>query len=161
MVGERELARDIVQETFIAAWRVAAYYEAPFGDPCDEEGARRWLFAVAYREAALVLRRQRHFVWQSLNQDGLDEVAVSPDIANGIVEAVALRSALSALSPVDTACFLFQAVQGFTTRESAVVLRLRPDAVRRRLSRSRQRLRTAYVGQQRSHASHTWRRRPR
>jgi RNA polymerase sigma-70 factor, ECF subfamily len=148
MVGERELARDIVQETFIAAWRVASGHNAPFGDPCDEEGARRWLFTVAYRQAALVLRRQRHIVWWPLDHDGVDDVAsASPDIANGVVEADALRSTLSALSPVDAACFLLQAVQGFSTREIATIIQVRPDAVRKRLSRARQRLRAAYIAQ--------------
>jgi RNA polymerase sigma-70 factor (ECF subfamily) len=146
MVGERELARDIVQEAFVAAWRVASQQRAPWGDPCDDEGARRWLFAVTYRQAARVLRRRRHFVWQSLDQDTLQDVAaLSPDVANGVVEADALRSALSALAPVDAACFLLQAVQGLTTREIAAIVHLRPDVVRKRLSRSRQRLRAAYA----------------
>lgn len=148
MVGERELARDIVQETFIAAWRVASGHKPPFGDPCDEEGARRWLFTVGYRQAALVLRRQRHIVWRPLDHDGVDDVAsTSPDIATGVVEGDALRSALSALSPGDAACFLLQAVQGFSTREIATIIQVRPDAVRKRLSRARQRLRAAYIAQ--------------
>jgi RNA polymerase sigma factor (sigma-70 family) len=103
MVGERELARDIVQETFIAAWRVACDRKAPFGDPCDEKGVRRWLFAVAYRQSALVLRRQRRIV-RPLDQDGVDDMAsASPDIATSVVEADALRAALSALRPLDAA----------------------------------------------------------
>jgi RNA polymerase sigma-70 factor, ECF subfamily len=148
MVGERELARDIVQETFVAAWRVASHHEAPFSDPCDSESARRWLFAVAYRQAALVLRKRRPIVWQSLDYGEPDDMTPeSPDVATRVVEADALRSALSTLSPVDAACFLLQAVHGFSTREIAGVVQLRPDVVRKRLSRSRQRLRDAYIAQ--------------
>lgn len=148
MVGDRELAHDIVQETFVAAWRVASHHEAPFGDPRDDDGIRRWLFAVAYRQAALALRKRRHGMWQSLDHVEPDDATqASPDIAIGVVEADALHSALSALAPVDAACFLLQAVHGFSTREIATVVHLRPDVVRKRLSRSRQRLRDVYLAQ--------------
>lgn len=155
MVGDRELAHDVIQETFVAAWRVASHHDAPFGDPDDEEGVRRWLFAVSYRQAALALRRQRHVVWLSLDAVEPDDMAPAiPDVATGVVEADALRSALCTLSPVDAACFLLQAVHGFSTREIATVVHLRPDVVRKRLSRSRQRLRDAYITQS-AHALNT------
>ena len=148
LVGERELARDIVQETFIAAWRAVLRQAAPFRDPYDEEGTRRWLFAVTYRQAALALRRQRRFMWQSLDHDGPDEAAVAtPDIAQRVAEADALRSALNTLSPVDAACFLLQAVHGFSTEEIAAIVHARSGAVRKRLSRARQHLRAAYATQ--------------
>jgi RNA polymerase sigma-70 factor, ECF subfamily len=148
LVGERELARDVVQETFVAAWRAAVRQQAPFREPCDEVGTRRWLFAVTYRQAALALRRQRCFVWQSLDHDGANEATVAtPDIALHVAEADALRSALNTLNPADAACFLLQAVHGFSTQEIAAVVHLRSGAVRKRLSRARQRLRAAYVTQ--------------
>jgi DNA-directed RNA polymerase specialized sigma24 family protein len=85
-------------------------------------------------------------MWQSLDQGALEDVASpSPDVASTVVEADTLRAALSALEPVDAACFLLQAVQGLTTREIAGIVHLRPDLVRKRLSRTRQSLRAAYV----------------
>ncbi|HEV2457051.1 MAG TPA: RNA polymerase sigma factor [Ktedonobacterales bacterium] len=189
LVGERELARDVVQETFVAAWRAAVRQEAPFRDPCDvddqrsavppsrfaertprviprgaEEGARRWLYAVTYRQAALALRRQRRFVWQSLDHDGADEAGeatvATPDIALHVAEADALRSALNTLNPEDAACFLLQVVHGFSTQEIAAVVHVRPGAVRKRLSRARQRLRAA-IAAQLANASNTTEGRPR
>jgi RNA polymerase sigma-70 factor (ECF subfamily) len=146
VVSERELARDVVQETFVAAWRTAAHQAAPFCDPFDEEGMRRWLFAVTYRQAALALRRQRRFAWQSLDHHGPDEaLEATRDIAERAAEADALRSALGTLNPVDAACFLLQAVHGFSTEEIAAVVQVRSGTVRKRLSRARQRLRAAYV----------------
>jgi RNA polymerase sigma factor (sigma-70 family) len=71
----------------------------------------------------------------------------TPDIALHIAEADALRSALNTLNPADAACFLLQAVHGFSTQEIAAVVRVRSGAVRKRLSRARQRLRAAYVTQ--------------
>lgn len=148
VVGERELARDIVQDTFVAAWRATICQAAPFCDPADQEGTRRWLFAVTYRQAALALRRQRRFVWHSLDHDGPDEaLGTTPDIAQRTAEADALRSALHTLNPVDAACFLLQAVHGFSTEEIATLVHVRSGAVRKRLSRARQRLRAAYTMQ--------------
>jgi RNA polymerase sigma-70 factor (ECF subfamily) len=151
MVGERELARDIVQDTFVAAWRAALRQDPPFHDPCVEEGTRRWLFAVTYRQAALALRRQHRFVWHSLDDDGLDEaigaLGAAPDIAQRVAEVDALRSALHTLSAVDAACFLLQTVHGFSTQEIAAVVHVRSGAVRKRLSRARQRLRAVYAAQ--------------
>jgi RNA polymerase sigma-70 factor, ECF subfamily len=148
MVGERELARDIVQETFVAAWRAALCQDAPFRNLCVDESTRRWLFVVTYRQAALALRRQHRFVWQSLDHDGPDEsIGMAPDIAQRVVEADALRSALNTLSSVDAACFLLQTVHGFSTEEIAAVVHMRSGAVRKRLSRARQRLRAAYAAQ--------------
>ena len=74
-------------------------------------------------------------------------MAATPDIAQHIAEAEALRSALNTLKPVDAACFLLQAVHGFSTEEIAAVVHVRPGAVRKRLSRARQRLRAAYATQ--------------
>lgn len=157
MVGERELARDIVQDTFVAAWRVAVRQDPPFRDPCVDEGTRRWLFAVTYRQAALALRRQHRFVWHSLDDDGpgdalgapgaLEALGAAPDIAQRVAEADALHSALNTLSAVDAACFVLQTVHGFSTEEIAAVVHMRSGAVRKRLSRARQRLRAVYAMQ--------------
>jgi len=146
MVGERELARDIVQEAFVAAWPVAARHGKPFGERGDDGEARRWLFAVTYRQAALAIRRRRHVAWQSLDGGDVDDLLPpTPDFADGVAEAEALRAALRTLGSVDAACFLLQAVQGFSTDEIAAIVHLRPTAVRKRLSRARQRLRAAYT----------------
>jgi RNA polymerase sigma-70 factor (ECF subfamily) len=100
---------------------------------------------VTFRQAALALRRRRHVAWESLDSDEADAVLPpSPDIAGRVVEMDALRTALRTLGPADAACFLLQAVQGFTTGEIAEIVGLRPTAVRKRLSRARQRLRAAY-----------------
>jgi RNA polymerase sigma-70 factor (ECF subfamily) len=128
LLREREQARDVVQDTFVAAWHTAKRRTAPFGDPWDEEGIRRWLFAVTYRQAALLSCRGRRITWQSLDAD-------------------TLGAALQALSAEDAACVLLQAVQGFSTEEIAGIVKLRPDAARKRLSRALQRLRAAYAAQ--------------
>src|SRR5262245_4326755 len=53
LVGEPQLARDLTQDTFVAAWRVAKRVAPPFTDLTDEIGIRRWLFTIACRHAAM------------------------------------------------------------------------------------------------------------
>jgi len=59
LVGDDEAARDLVQETFIAAWQVAQRAAPPFdGAARGDDEARRWLFHVAYNRAVSVHRRR-------------------------------------------------------------------------------------------------------
>ncbi len=46
LVGEPELARDIVQDAFLDAWRAASRGEPPFDPASAEIAIRRWLFTV-------------------------------------------------------------------------------------------------------------------
>ena len=52
---------------------------------------------------------------------------------------------LRSVEPDDAACVLLQVVHGFSTAEIATILAIRPDTVRKRLSRTKRRLRDAYL----------------
>lgn len=150
LVGEPELARDIVQDAFVDAWRAAIAQAPPFAPPADETGMRRWLFTVTYRHALKVRARRKIVAWESLDVASAAP-RVLPDVSarfeDRVAEAEALRAALATLDPQDTACFLLQAVYGFSTAEIATIVGLLPDAARKRLSRAKQRLRAAYDAQ--------------
>jgi RNA polymerase sigma-70 factor (ECF subfamily) len=150
LVGEPELARDITQDAFMDAWRAATQHERPFDGANDETGIRRWLFTVTYRHAAKALRRRGLIAWESLDAERPHEsgaLAETPRFEDQIAEAEALRAALLTLGPQDAACFLLQVAYGFSTAEIAAIVDLHPDAVRKRLSRAKQRLRAAYCEQ--------------
>jgi len=150
LVGEAELARDLVQDAFLDAWRGVARGEAPFDAASDEIAIRRWLFTVVYRAAAKVHRRRRLIAWESLDADPLAGGPHLPPqgaFEDRVAEAAALQAALRTLDPQDAACFLLQAVYGFSTAEIAAIVGAQPDALRKRLSRAKQRLRAAYTGQ--------------
>jgi DNA-directed RNA polymerase specialized sigma24 family protein len=67
LVGEFELARDIVQDAFVDAWRAAAARTPPFAQLDDEAGMRRWLYTVTYRHALKARTRRRIVVWEPLD----------------------------------------------------------------------------------------------
>ncbi len=148
LVGDDELARDITQDTFVDAWRAASRDIAPFNAPDDLTGIRRWLFTVSYRHAIKHLRRRKSITWESLDAREI----ITPDVLrahvrfeDALAEAEALRMALRSVEPEDAACVLLQVIHGFSTAEIAGILAIRADTVRKRLSRTKQRLRDAYL----------------
>lgn len=151
LVGDDELARDIAQDTFVDAWRAANRYSAPFDAPDapdDLTGIRRWLFTVAYRHAIKHLRRRKTIAWQSLDAGESLSPAIlraTDRFEDALAEADVLRMALRSVEPEDAACVLLQVVHGFSTAEIAAILAIRADTVRKRLSRTKQRLRDAYL----------------
>lgn len=148
LVGDDELARDIAQDTFVDAWRAARQNAPPFDAPDDLTGIRRWLFTVAYRHAIKHLRRRKSIAWESLDARESQSPAIlrAPDhFEDALAEAEALRMTLRSVEPDDAACVLLQVVHGFSTAEIATILAIRPDTVRKRLSRTKQRLRDTYL----------------
>lgn len=150
LVGEPELARDIVQDVFVDAWRAVKAGTPPFAGDLDEAGIRKWLFHVAYCRAAAIMRRRHIIAWESL--DTSDDEGASgaqwPDpvpFEDRVAEAELLHEALLSLGPRDAACFILSAVQGFTSAEIAQIVEIAPEAARKRLTRAKQRLRAAYM----------------
>jgi RNA polymerase sigma-70 factor (ECF subfamily) len=146
LVGETEVARDVVQDVFVDAWKVAKQGAPPFTADGDELGRRRWLFRVAYRHAAAVWRRRRVIAWETLDLEHLPNPVPFED---RIAEAELLRAALLSIEPQDAACFLLNVVHGFTANEMAEILTIAPEAAKKRLSRAKQRLRAAYFAHER------------
>ena len=146
LVGDWELARDITQDTFVAAWRSMVRNSPPFDTLDDVAGIRRWLFTVAYRQAIKHLRRRRVIAWEPLDDSVSTETVlqVRPSFEDAVADAETLRLALLSVGPEDAACFLLQAAHGFSAAEVAAILDIRTDTLRKRFSRTRQRLRDTY-----------------
>ena len=153
LVGDWELARDITQDTFVAAWRSLVRNTPPFDTLDDLAGIRRWLFTVAYRQAIKHLRRRRIIAWETLDDSITVDASLDakPSFEDAVADAETLRLALRSVGPEDAACFLLQAAHGFSAAEVAAILDIRTDTLRKRLSRARQRLREAWNAQQQSH----------
>ncbi|HEU4785066.1 MAG TPA: sigma-70 family RNA polymerase sigma factor [Ktedonobacterales bacterium] len=149
LVGDWEQARDITQDTFVAAWRSLVRNAPPFDTLDDMPGIRRWLFTVAYRQAIKHLRRRRVIAWEPLD-DSVSTASMlqaKPSFEDAVADAETLRLALLSVGPEDAACFLLQAAHGFSAAEVAAILDIRTDTLRKRFSRARQRLRDAYNAQ--------------
>jgi RNA polymerase sigma factor (sigma-70 family) len=163
-VASPEAAAEIVAETFLTLWR--RLDDAPAG-----EGLRPWTYGIARRVIANHLRgeRRRTALNDRLVTDFARVVQQLPDPADSVTDRSQLRTALAQLSERDQELLRLVAWEGLTNDEIAVVLDVRPAAVRLRLHRARRRLASALdamtdvkhpaadgqVTEQREHAGHS------
>jgi RNA polymerase sigma-70 factor (ECF subfamily) len=89
VLGDRELAADAMQETFVRAWRAAGRF-----DPSRELGP--WLFTIARRVAIDTWRSRRRISPQPIEDDAV--VAPPPEL-DSIWEAYQVRAAVDRLPP--------------------------------------------------------------
>lgn len=151
LVHDPELARDLLQDTLIAAWNAAQQGAPPLVADGDEGGIRRWLYRVAYRRAVDVLRRRRLIHWESLHdlleREELPEDAIADSFEELVAENEAMERALAMLTPEDSACLLLMVVQGFTAQEAAHIIGSTAPAMGKRVGRAKRRLLAAYLAQ--------------
>lgn len=151
LIHDEEQARDIVQDVFVDAWKLARQGSPPFTGAADnDDGVRRWLFHVAYRRAVSAYRRRKIIDWQPLEpamETLLPWDGEPQPFDDQIVEREVLRDALKQLSIEDAACVLLHAVRGLTSTEIAEILDISVAAAKKRLTRARQRLRASYFDQ--------------
>jgi RNA polymerase sigma-70 factor (ECF subfamily) len=129
MVGDRWLADELLQETFLTAVR-----ERQRLDSVARPEA--WLFAIA-RNRALHALRSRARAARALTRLLRERPRSEPDPA----EAVAVRDFLRRhLTPHDRALLVLRYVHGFQSRELAGMVGRTPEAIRQELSRARRTL---------------------
>lgn len=148
-VHDPELARDLLQDVFCAAWDAAQRGTPPFNQG-DEIAMRRWLYRIAYRRAIDVYRRKRVIRWESLDKLNTGEpldLAVSTSFEDAIAESEAMSHALALLHVEDVASLLLTVVHNFTIQEAAVIVGCSPAAMGKRIWRAKQRLLSAYLAQ--------------
>jgi RNA polymerase sigma-70 factor (ECF subfamily) len=136
ILGDRHLAEDVVQETFIKVIQSLATYrgEGPIGG---------WIYRIGYREAIAVSRKRRETVMDP------DSATFTNLLAPQSVEASVLQSELVAqldraifeLSEPVRAAFTLRDIQGLSTKEVAEILDVSESAVKMRLARAREALR--------------------
>lgn len=137
-----ELAADLAQETFEAAFR-------GLDRLTDDDWFAPWLYAIArnrWRQAAR-RRRLRRFVsldWLSARETGGAVLARADDVAVKVVERDTIQRALAALRPEQREALLLWQLWGFDCREVAALLRITPAAARQRLARAKARFRAQY-----------------
>lgn len=131
LVGDRELASDLVQETFLRAYRAI--------DRLADPGLlRSWLYRIAHNQAYSALRRRRLISWLPL----LGQHAPAPD--RDALEAARVEAALAQVPMQQRAPLLLHLVAGFSYAEVADLLGISEGSVRMRISRGRAAFRAAY-----------------
>lgn len=127
-------AEDLVQETFLRAWRSLDSLR-------DEKAAKGWLLTILRREHA---RQYERHVPERDHEVDPDDLAGGSDSATA--EITALRRAIAGLAEEYREPLLLQNLAGYSCAEIAQLLGLSPGAVMTRLFRARQKLRAALEG---------------
>ena len=154
MVNNPQDAEDILQETFIKAYRHLEKFDG-------RSSLSTWLYRIATNEALMFLRRQKPepvSVDQTLDtSEGeveplqiIDWSSLPEEELMSAEAQVYLDKAVEKLSPSLRVVFVLRDIQSLSTRETAEVLNISETAVKTRLSRARLQLReelTSYYGE--------------
>jgi RNA polymerase sigma-70 factor, ECF subfamily len=132
MVGDSELALDLTQEVFLAAFRTLQR------DP-ERPLTAGWLYKTATNGAISHLRRKKIVRMLPLDRDGDDH---SWRIDERSAASVDLQAALAKLPPEQSAAILLTSYAGYSSSEAAAILGTTSDAVRQRVCRAMKILRS-------------------
>lgn len=132
-------AEDVLQETFLAAWRGAAGFQG-------RAAARTWLLTIARNQA--FHHREREGRLPGNDGEDLPELGAAAGWGAESPEAGALRAerraclarALDALAPEDREVLVLRDLEELTGEEAAAALGLSLPAMKSRLHRARLRL---------------------
>ena len=133
----RALAEDLVQETYLRAWR-------SLDDLRETSAAKAWLITILRREHARLYERK------ALPVDSLDEPSTAlPELETTVrapeheSEDAIVRRAMSRLDPKYREPLLLQVLGGMSCEEIAGELGITAQAVMTQLFRARQKLKLA------------------
>ncbi|KHT56708.1 RNA polymerase sigma factor [Alteromonas marina] len=129
LIKDQSIAEDVVQETFLRAWRSLDALN-------DEKAAKSWLITILRRENA------RRFERKQFDTVDIDDVHIQDDTqqADGDLRDRELRRLLGGLSVEYREPLILQLIFGFSGEEIANQLGLNKNTVMTRLFRARNQL---------------------
>lgn len=134
-------ADDVLQDTFLAAWRGAGTYRG-------DGSARAWLFSVARNAVRHSVRRRVGEPDHFAPLEAIDSLEAIAEAAGWGSESESrerdtadlVRTALARLAPADREILVLRDVEGLTGEETAEALSLSLAGMKSRLHRARLRL---------------------
>jgi RNA polymerase sigma-70 factor (ECF subfamily) len=138
LAGNPDVAEDLLQETFVEAWR-------SIEKQTHAGAARGWLFQILRHRYSHYLRDTRsHRQTRSLGEGQDDQPADSlPLPLKRLADRDDMQSALASLNPLIRQTLLMVFVEGLTCRETAEALKIPIGTVLSRLDSARRSLRQA------------------
>src|SRR5258708_32591519 len=102
MVGSKEDAEEIAQESFTRAWIHLPSLR-------EEQYFHTWLYRIAINEAKARLRRDRRYRWLYFEEHGQlhpSEQMSTAEIEDRVLDTILMKRALEYVSPMYRACLL-------------------------------------------------------
>lgn len=128
------LAEDLVQETFLRAWRSLDSLQ-------KDEAAKAWLFTILRRENARLYERYRPELVDIESQSLAEAKEEEPERK---MEQELLHQAINRLDADYRDPLLLQVIGGFSGKEIAAILDLNSNTVMTRLFRARSKLKQQF-----------------
>lgn len=128
------LAEDLVQETFLRAWRSLESLQ-------NDKAAKAWLFTILRRENARLYERYRP---ELVDIEGQAIAERSDNEPDHTMDRELLHNAINRLEREYREPLLLQVVGGFSGKEIAEILDLNNNTVMTRLFRARSKLKTEF-----------------
>jgi RNA polymerase sigma-70 factor (ECF subfamily) len=134
LTHDKQVAEDLVQETFLRAWRALDSLK-------DEKAAKSWLITILRRENARRFERKRFDMGEYEEGSITDTVSTS---AEQEIENHWLRERIADMPEEYREPLVLQVIGGFSGEEIANLLGLNKNTVMTRLFRARNQLKDAF-----------------
>lgn len=128
LTGNQTLASELVQETYLSAWKSIDSLK-------DPERMRAWMFSILRNQYTKLLRKEKRSV-QTLEH--LNDVSKPKTIKNDVTDRV--QAAVATLDDKHKLPVLLVSLEGMTVDEAAKVMDVPRGTVLSRLHRGRQKL---------------------
>jgi len=138
LVGDREVALDLAQDTFVQVYK-------EIDKTSGEFALDAWIYRIATNYGLRYLQRKRlkQFVRLEDHESYDESLAVAgPEDQTEI--RMLIEQALGTLKPVDAAVLQLHFGNGFTYEEIGTVLQMSSEAVRKRVARGVEKFRRVY-----------------
>jgi RNA polymerase sigma-70 factor (ECF subfamily) len=140
LVGEREVALDLAQDTFLQVYK-------EIGRTSGELKLDAWIYRIATNYGLRYLNRKRLKQFIHLeSREVIDQTLKIAGPEDQTVTRVLVQQALSRMSPRDAVIVELHFGNGFTYEEIGQILQVSPEAVRKRVARSAEKFRALYEG---------------
>jgi RNA polymerase sigma-70 factor (ECF subfamily) len=140
LLGERQPAEDVLQETFIRVYRKLGWLREP-------TLFRPWAYRVATREAFRHMKRERRWAEQVRDEETLEALPAPPPREEfAAVSSARLQETVAALSPASRAVVVLYYLHEMSLQETADVLGVPLGTVKSRLAYGLEALRRRLKG---------------
>ncbi len=138
LVGDREVALDLAQDTFVQVYK-------EIDKTSGEFALDAWIYRIATNYGLRYLKRKRLRQFVRLeDRESYDESLAVAGPEDQTEIRILIEQALGALKPVDAAVLQLHFGNGFTYEEIGAVLQMSSEAVRKRVARSVEKFRKVY-----------------
>lgn len=138
LVGDREVALDLVQDTFLQVYK-------EIGKTSGELKLDAWIYRIATNYGLRYLNRKRLRQMIHLEgPDGLDDSLATEGPENQSVTRIVVQQALGKMNPKDAAMLQLHFGNSFSYEEIGHILNMSSEAVRKRVARGMEKFRAFY-----------------